>query len=137
MKCLNHHKNVILDYLLIYYSLCPQPSASGLYPPLGLTSRRCRSMTFDDDDDDDFFLRNGWSTKGVHPLFPARTIVRDSHYRKSPAHQKSEFRLCWMKFCSNDNHYITAPRIVRLLTNCQNCQVANKCIDKTFTMNNL
>ena len=22
---------------------------------------------------------------------------------------ESEFRLCWMKFCSSDNHYITAP----------------------------
>ena len=37
-------------------------------------------------------------------LFPAGTIVRD------PYHRKSEFRLSWMKLCSSDNHYTTAPQ---------------------------
>ena len=47
-------------------------------------------------------------------LFPAGTIVRDRHNRKSPTRRKQdlnlfEFRLCLMKLCSSVNHYITAP----------------------------
>ena len=45
-------------------------------------------------------------------LFPARTIVRDCHHRKSPTHceqnlnfAEPEFRLWGIKFCSCDKHH--------------------------------
>ena len=55
-----------------------------------------------------------WPTKSIYVLFPARTIVRDTHHCKSPTlHERiwrcveSEFRLSWMKLCGSDNHYTT------------------------------
>ena len=52
-------------------------------------------------------------------LFPAGIIVRDPHHRESLTHRKqdwtcaeSKFRLCWMKLCSSDNHYTTAPLMI-------------------------
>ena len=60
------------------------------------------------------FLRHFWPTKGIYVLFPARTIVRDTHHYKSPTlHERiwrcveSEFRLSWMKLCGSDNHCTT------------------------------
>ena len=61
-----------------------------------------------------------WSTdKRRFALFSARTIVRDPHYHKFLRYPTSkiwtwtepEFRLRWMKLCSNDHHYTTAKRI--------------------------
>ena len=46
-------------------------------------------------------------------LFPAETIVRSSPSRISDTSRIStcaEFRLCWMKLCSRDNHYTTMPQ---------------------------
>ena len=47
-------------------------------------------------------------------LFPAGTIVRDPHHLESPSRvwtcAEPEFKLSWMKLCSSDNHYTTAPR---------------------------
>ena len=51
-------------------------------------------------------------------LFPAWTIVRDPHHRESPTRRQQdmncaepEFRLSWIKLCSDDNHYTTAPQL--------------------------
>ena len=63
-----------------------------------------------------------WLTDGRRlALFTAGTIVRDPHYCKSPTHREQiwtcvepECRLCWMKLCSRDNHYITAPSYLLL-----------------------
>ena len=67
----------------------------------------------DDDDEDELFFLNGWPTKSIYALFPAGTIVRYSHHHKSLTHCKQGLslhriwvRLCWMKFCSSDNHYV-------------------------------
>ena len=42
----------------------------------------------DDDDDDEFFC--GMVDQRKAALFPARTIVRDSHHHKSPIHRKQD-----------------------------------------------
>ena len=79
-------------------------------------------------DDDELFLWC-WPTEGVmvgrrKALFPAGSIVRDPHHRESPTRReqglnllRTEFRLSWMKLCSSDNHYTTAPLITRLRLN--------------------
>ena len=53
----------------------------------------------------------------VFSLYSVGTNVRDSQHRKSLTRQKKiwtcaepEFRLCWRKLCSSDNHYTTAPQ---------------------------
>ena len=73
-------------------------------------------------------------------LFPAGTIVRDPHHRESPTRReqglnllRTEFRLSWMKLCSSDNHYTTAPSCV-LLIDKPNESFKNK---KTFERNTL
>ena len=49
-------------------------------------------------------------------LFPAGTTVRDPHHHESATRLEQdwtfaepEFKLYWMKLCSSDNHYTTAP----------------------------
>ena len=56
-------------------------------------------------------------------LFPARTIVRDPHHHDFQhvasriwTWAEPEFRLCWMKLCSSDNHYTMAPVEARIKT---------------------
>ena len=44
--------------------------------------------------DDELILRNGWPTKGVYALFPAETVVRDSHHGKSPTSYEQGLNLC-------------------------------------------
>ena len=73
-------------------------------------------LTIYDDADDELFLWYGWLTKRRLALFLAGTIVRDPHLLESPTRREqdftwteSEFRLCWVKLCSSDNHYTTAP----------------------------
>ena len=64
-----------------------------------------------------------WLTKERRlALFPARTIVRDPHHRETPTRREQglnctepEFSLSWMKLCSSDNHYTTAPYVWGLL----------------------
>ena len=58
-------------------------------------------------------------------LIPARSIVRDPHHRESPTCRRQglnmrrtwvpEFTLSWMKLCSSNNHYTTAPQFNFLL----------------------
>ena len=58
----------------------------------------------DDDDDNELFLRNGWPTKGIYALFPAVTIVRDSHHRKSPTRREQDLNLgrAWVQTLLNE-----------------------------------
>ena len=60
--------------------------------------------------DDELFLRNDWPTKDAYALFPAGTMVRDSHHLKSLTHRAQGLNLhrIWMKLCSSDKHYTTA-----------------------------
>ena len=68
----------------------------------------------DDSDVDELFLY------GERRLasFPAGTIVRNSHHLTPFSHTagriwlcaEPNFRLCWIKLCSSDNHYTTAPK---------------------------
>ena len=58
-----------------------------------------------------------WLTdKRRFALFPPGTIVRDPNNRRYPTcrvqvwEPESQFRLCWMKLCSSDNQYTTAPQ---------------------------
>ena len=45
------------------------------------------------------------------PLSEILTIANLRHAEsKVWTHAESEFRLCWMKLCSSDNHYTTAPK---------------------------
>ena len=67
-----------------------------------------RRKHYDGDDDDELFLWYGWPTKGVKPYFqpgPLSKILTIANLRP-------EFRLCWMKSYSSDNHYTTAPQMV-------------------------
>ena len=66
---------------------------------------------------DELFLRNGWPAKGVYAVFPAGSIadiVTIANLQHATSRisiwAESEFRLCWMKFCSSDNYYTTVPR---------------------------
>ena len=54
--------------------------------------------------------------------YPAGTIIRDSHHRKSPTHRVSriwiyaepESRVSWRNLCGSDNHCTTAPFALKL-----------------------
>ena len=66
--------------------------------------------------DDELFLWYGWPTKGVKPYFqpgPLSEILTIANLRHAASRiwtcAEPEFRLCWMKLCSSDNHYTTAP----------------------------
>ena len=76
-----------------------------------------RVLFFDDDDDNnELFLWYDWPTKSVEPYFqpwPLSEILTIANLRHASrrvwACAEPEFRLSWMKFCSSDNHYTTAP----------------------------
>ena len=59
----------------------------------------------------------GWSTKGV-ALFPLSEILTIANFRHAASRfwtcAKPEFKLWWMKLCSTDNHYTTAPLKVNI-----------------------
>ena len=70
----------------------------------------------DDDDDDELFVWYGWPTKGIWPHFqpgPLSEILTIANLwhvaSKIWTYTESEFRLCWMKLSSSDDHYTTAP----------------------------
>ena len=65
---------------------------------------------------DELFLRNGWPTKEVYALFPAETIVRDSHHRKSPTPRRICVQTCWMTLCCSDNTYINWNQVYHDIT---------------------
>ena len=69
-------------------------------------------------DGDELFLWYGWPTKGVSPYFqpgPLSEILTISSLWHTVSRiltfSEPVFRLCWIKLCSNDNHYTTAPQI--------------------------
>ena len=75
-----------------------------------------RSDDDDDYDDDELFLWYGWLTKGVSPYFQPGllseilTIANLQHAASRVwTCAEPEFRLSWMKLCSSDKHYNTAP----------------------------
>ena len=64
----------------------------------------------------------GWPTKGVEPYFmpgPLSKILTIANLRHAASRvwicTEPEFRLSWMKLCSSDNHYITAPPLFPLI----------------------
>ena len=62
----------------------------------------------DEDDEDELFLWYGYFQPG--PLSEILTILNLQHAASRIwTCAEAEFRLCWMKLCSNDNHYNTAP----------------------------
>ena len=67
----------------------------------------------DDDDDDQMFLWYVWPAKDVEryfhpgPLSEILTIVNLQHAGSMiQTSTEPEFRPCWMKLCSIDNHYM-------------------------------
>ena len=67
-------------------------------------------------------LRNGWSMKSVKPYFqpePLSEILNIANHRHAVSRiwncGEPELRLCWMKLCCSDNHYITVLRKKKLL----------------------
>ena len=66
-----------------------------------------------------FFVCVIWLTDERHlALFPAGPIVRDPHHRGSLTRRGQGLSLCrlsWMRLCSSDNHYTTAPPYKRKL----------------------
>ena len=52
-----------------------------------------KTHDYDDDNYDEMFLRYAWPRKGVYPLFPVGTIVRDSHQCQSPSHHEQDLNL--------------------------------------------
>ena len=69
------------------------------------------------DDDEWWIVFVVWLTdKRRLVLFPAGTIARDPHRRESPTRRKQDFscaepelRISWIKLCSSDSDYTTAP----------------------------
>ena len=72
----------------------------------------------DDDNDKELFLWYGWLTKSVWlyfqsgPLLDILTIANLWHAaNRIWTCTEPEFSLCWMKLCSSDSHYTTAPNL--------------------------
>ena len=68
---------------------------------------------------DELFLWYGWPTKGVKPYFqpgPLSEILTIANLRHAASRTwtcaEPEFRLCWMKLCSSDNHYTTNNHVI-------------------------
>ena len=83
-------------------------------------------MTSQPDDGDELFLWYGWPAKGVWPYFqlgPLSGVLTIANLRHTASRvwtcAEPEFRFSWMKLCSSDNHYTTAPQHQAWLTN--NC----------------
>ena len=66
-------------------------------------------------------------------LFPAGTTARDPDHRESLTRREQglrtcaepEFRLSWVKLCSSDNHYTTAPSSVVLVLGCVSLELTD------------
>ena len=74
-----------------------------------------------DDDNDKLFLWYGWPTKSAWPYFqpgPLSEILTIANLRHTASRiwtcADLEFRLCWIKLYSSDNHYTTAPHCCKL-----------------------
>ena len=66
--------------------------------------------------DEELYLWYGWPAKDGYPYFqpePLSEILTTAYLRLAASRVwtcvKPEFRLSWMKLCSSDNHYATAP----------------------------
>ena len=79
----------------------------------------CKSIVkgkMPNDDDDELRLWYDWPTKGIKPYFQPGAlsgILNISNLRHAASRiwacAEPEFRLCWMKLSSSDNHYSTTP----------------------------
>ena len=72
----------------------------------------------DDDDDDDGFYGMVDRRKAFKPYFqpgPSSEMLTIANLRHAASRvwvcAEPEFRLSWMKLCSSDNHYTTAPQL--------------------------
>ena len=70
------------------------------------------------DDDDQWFLQNGWPTKVVEPHFqlgPLSEIFVIANFQHKARRMwtcaEPEFKLCWIKLYSNDNHHCTCEKV--------------------------
>ena len=75
-----------------------------------------RTYVSDDDDDDELFSWYDWLMKGIKPCFqpgPPSEILTIANLQDTASRiwacTEPEFRLCWMKLYSSDNHYTTTP----------------------------
>ena len=90
----------------------------------------------DDDDDDELLLWYGGPTKGVYPYFqprPLSEILTIANLRHAVSRiwtcAETEFRLSWMKLCSSDNHYTTAPwMMIPMFLVLQTINLKNMCL---------
>ena len=69
-----------------------------------------------DDHDEELFLWYGWPTKDIKPYFqpgPLSEILTIANLQYAASRiwtcTEPEFKFCWMKLCSSDNHYTMAP----------------------------
>ena len=90
--------------------------------PFVQIKKREKNTHGDDDDDDELFLWYGWPTKDVKPYLqpePLSEILTIANLRHAASRiwtsAEPKFRLSWIKLCSSDNHYTTAPQIMILL----------------------
>ena len=67
----------------------------------------------------ELFLRNGWQMKGVKPYFQPEqlsNVLTTINLPQAPIKiwtcAEPEFRLCWVKLRSSNNHYITVQQIL-------------------------
>ena len=70
-------------------------------------------------DHDELLLWNGWPMSEIITIPNLLTNIRDSYHPRSPTHYKeylNQFRLYWMKVCSSDSHYTTAPHIQEIFS---------------------
>ena len=63
-----------------------------------------------------WFSRSGWLTNGVNPHFQLRVlseIPTIANFQHAVSWiwtcAETEFRICWIRLFSSDNHYTTAP----------------------------
>ena len=86
--------------------------------PFEIIQNKIQKHFVSDDDDDEemnFFCRMVNRRKAFTPFFqlrPLSEILTITNLREDVSRVRtcaeSESRLCWMKFCSSNNHYITA-----------------------------
>ena len=74
----------------------------------------------------------GWPTEGVYLYFqpgPLSEILTISNLQHATSRiwtcAEPEFRLCWMKLCSSDNHYTTAPQTLLNICSMSICLLRN------------
>ena len=76
-------------------------------------------VNFDDDDNAELFFQSHWPTKGVKHYFQLESLILTiANFRHVTSWiwtcKEPEFRFCWMKVCSSDNHCIMAPHRISM-----------------------